>query len=426
MKYLFTLLLCLFCGLTQVSAAELNITRLLEAVVEQPALQSSRLETQETKLQLEQARAELYPKISAFGKYERYNSPTNLRPMPPTEVNTAAGDSLPFSDQIERYGLKMEMPLFVKGLYTLADKVKQLQNVRKISYRLNVVTRQAEVVSLDASLAYVAHLNEAIAARLGSLIKTRDDLRISVNNGRTPESELLKLKTSINTLEKQQNDMRIQRISLISRLQQLTGLKIEHYVDLTQKRSIEEGGFLLESQQKGTVAVAEKELQRVRDQHYPTVKLVGAITENYGTAYNTDESINRSYNYLGVTVSIPLFDRNLSTSVDLAQNRLHREKQRLAQLKIDVTTEADSLNLQLPVLERSKKLALKSLNNRKEILKIAKVAFRNGRMTTEEYLRNETEVLDAEAALHKISRDRWQVVCRQAVLFGDDLTGVVQ
>ena len=71
-------MLLLIC-VAQVPAAELNITTLLEAVEKQPGLQSRQLETQATSIQLEQARAELYPKLSAFGNYERYNSPTNLR-----------------------------------------------------------------------------------------------------------------------------------------------------------------------------------------------------------------------------------------------------------------------------------------------------------------------------------------------------------
>jgi len=104
MKYLSSLLFLLIC-VTPLLAAELNITTLLEAVEKQPGLQSSQLETEATSIQLKQARSELYPKLSAFANYESYNSPTNLRPMPPTEVNFAAGDSIPFSDQIERYGL---------------------------------------------------------------------------------------------------------------------------------------------------------------------------------------------------------------------------------------------------------------------------------------------------------------------------------
>ena len=191
-----------------VSAAELNITTLLEAVAKQPDLQSSQLATEAASIQLQQARSELYPKLSAFANYERYNSPTNLRPMPPTEVNIAAGDSIPFSDQIERYGLKAEMPLFVKGIYTLADKLKQLQQVSRLGHKLNVVTRQAEVVSVDASLSYLTQLNQAIVARIDSLQKTYQDLQMAVNNGRIAESELLKLETSVNNLHKQQNDIR--------------------------------------------------------------------------------------------------------------------------------------------------------------------------------------------------------------------------
>jgi outer membrane protein TolC len=425
MKYLSSIALMLIC-VAQLSAAELNITILLEAVGRQPGLQSSQLETQAASIQLEQARADLYPKLSAFAGYERYNSPTNLRPMPPTEVNVAAGDSLPFSKDIERYGLKVEMPLFIKGLYTLADKVKQLQQASTIGHKQNVVTRQAEVVSLDASLAYVTHLNAAIVARLDSLQKTHDDLQLAVNNGRIPESELLKLQNSINILQKQQNDLRIQRLSLVNQLKQLTGLLIDDFVPLTQQRPVVDGEFLREQQQRASVAVAEKEVQRAWDQHYPTVKLVGAITENYGTAYNTDESIDRSYNYFGINISLPLFDQSLSTSIDLAQNQLLREKKRLAQVQIDVAAEADTLRQQLPILERSQELALKSFENSKKILEIARVSFRNGRITTEEYLRNETEVLDTEAAVHQTNRDRWQVICRQAVVFGDDLTGVVR
>lgn len=61
--------------------------------------------------------------------------------MPPTEVKVAAGDSIPFSKDIERYGLKAEMHFFVKGLYTLADKVIHLQPASKTGHKLKLVTR---------------------------------------------------------------------------------------------------------------------------------------------------------------------------------------------------------------------------------------------------------------------------------------------
>ena len=176
MKYLSSVLFVLIC-VTPLSAAELNITTLLEAVEKQPGLQSSQLETEATqynwsRLGLNSIRNSPHSRITKDTIRQPICGPCHrLRSilLPVIQFH--------FLIKIERYGLKAEMPLFVKGLYTLADKVKQLQKVSKLGHKLNVVTRQAEVVSVDASLAYVTHLNEAIVARLGSLQKTHDDLQ---------------------------------------------------------------------------------------------------------------------------------------------------------------------------------------------------------------------------------------------------------
>jgi outer membrane protein TolC len=213
-----------------VLATEPSITDLLQAVAKQPDLEASELGVRSAEVRLKQARAELYPKLTAFGSYTRYSSPTNLRPMTPTEVNIAGGESIPFSDDILRYGLKAEMPLFVKSLYSLADKVKELQKASKVGHKLRLITRQAAVVSLDASLAFTAHLSTAIDSRIESLTKTRDDLQLAVHNGRTPESELLKVETSLNDLHKQRNELQRQTINLTSQIEQLTGFRLAHFV----------------------------------------------------------------------------------------------------------------------------------------------------------------------------------------------------
>jgi len=147
MKYLTCLLLLLWA--LPLQAAQPTITELLNAAARQPELKAGRLAVQGTDIQLKQARAALYPKLSVFGSYEMYNSPTNLRPMPPTEINIAAGDSIPFSKRIARYGVRVEMPLFVKELYSLADKVKKLKKSSRARYRIELLTRQAQVVSLE-------------------------------------------------------------------------------------------------------------------------------------------------------------------------------------------------------------------------------------------------------------------------------------
>jgi len=420
-----TTLLLLLCSFS-VAAAEPTITTLLEAVARQPEVEASVLSVKATDMQLEQAHAQFYPKISAFARYSKFNSPTNLRPMTPTEVNIAAGDSIPFSKEIFRYGLNAEMPLFIKSLFSLSDKVKQLQKVSRARHKLQLVTRQAAVVVLDASLAFNLHLDKAIASRFDSLRKTRDDLQLAVDNGRIPESELLKVETTLNDLQRQQNDLERQTISLTGQLVQLTGIHLTHPVSISLKRPVTEGTFLQQTQQQASVGAAEKELQQAKDQRYPTVMLEGFVSENSGDAYNTHDNIDRSYDYVGVKLSLPLFDRSLGRSVSQAGIQLRREQQKLAQLQIDLTTQMEDLRRQLPVIERSNKLARTSVENNQKLLEIAKVAYRSGRMTTEEYLRFETKVLDAEASLYKTDVERWQVISQQAILYGDELTGVVQ
>jgi len=424
-SYLSVLLLLLFCS-TPAAASGPTIVSLLQAVATQPDMAASTLGVKATDTQLQQAYAELYPKLTAFGSYTSYNSPTNLRPMAPTEVNIATGDSIPFSEQIGRYGLQLEMPIFVKSLYTLADKVKQLQKAGRTGHKLRLLTRQAAVVSLDASLAFTAHLDKAISARLDSLRKTHDDLQLAVDNGRTPESELLKVETLLNDLQKQRNELQRQATSLTSQIEQLTGIRLAHFVPIALQRPVMIADFLSEEQQMAKVAAAEKGLQQAKEQRYPALKLEGLLSENSGDAYNTDQGIDRSYNYIGVKLVLPLFNRSLHTAITQADIQLRREKQQLSQLQIDLATTAESLRQQLPVIDQSAHLAQISLSNNQQLLDIAKVAFRNGRMTTEEYLRFETQVLDAEASLHKTHVDRWQIISQQAVLYGDDLTGVVQ
>jgi len=425
MKFMTFLFLLLMAGQTAL-AAEPTIASLLEAVARQPDLAASSLEVKSAEVQLQQAYAELYPKLSAFGTYNIYSSPTNLRPMAPTEVNLAAGESIPFSDTILRYGLKVEMPLFVKNLYSLADKVEQLQQVSRIGHKLRLISRQAAVVSLDASLAYTSHLDAAIAARLDSLDKTRADLSLAVENGRVPEAELLKLETTRNDLHKQRNDLQRQAISLTGQVQQLTGVRLSSFVPLTLQRPVREDQYPRQLQQQARVAASEKELRQAKDQHYPSLRLEGVISENAGEAYNTGASIERSYNYVGLALSIPLFDRKLRTTIDQAQVQLQRQRQQLAQLDLDLAAEAEDLKQQLPVIAQSTRLAQASLENSQRLLDIAKVARRTGRLSTEEYLRFETGVLEAEAALHKTILDRWQIISQQAVLYGEELTGVVQ
>ena len=100
-----------------------DIHDLLDAAARQPGYEVSAMAVEESALNQEGATAALFPKIGLFGRAEAYNSPTNLRPVTPTEASVAAfGEPVPFSREILRYGLSFEAPVYVRELYVLRQK----------------------------------------------------------------------------------------------------------------------------------------------------------------------------------------------------------------------------------------------------------------------------------------------------------------
>jgi outer membrane protein TolC len=416
--------LCLI--LSALPAWAYDISDLLEAVAGQPAVELSELAVRESEVQVAEARSALYPKVNLFGRTESYNSPTNLRPMPPTEVDIAAGDSIPFSRDILRYGVTLEMPLYAKQLYTLQEKLKLLGDRAGLAHRINLISRQSAVLAANSSYLYLVNLDKAIAGRIDSLGITGQEVEMKVKNGRAAEIELYKINNSINELKQQRNSITARIADVRSDLKQLTGIDLAAPVAMELTGTMTGSDFITEQKIATEVAAAGKEAQRSREARYPVLLLYGAISGNDGEAYNTDEHIYRSYNYGGVKLQMPLFDRTIGSGEELADIRLNQARKKLAQARIELAALAENLREKLPLLDQSLQLAQESEKNSRELLATAKVSFTAGRMTMEEYLRYESQLLTAQAAVEEVQSQRWQLWSQQAVLYGIDLRGVVR
>ena len=406
--------------------ALLDITTLLKATKQQPGIKASELLVRQRSYEVKEAYAYLYPSFNAFGSLESYSSPTNLRPLPPTEVNTTAGESIPFSDDILRYGLTLKMPVFVKNLYTLASKMKLLREEAEYKNKIDTLEKEASVVSLNSSLQYLTGLENAIDARLKSLAETKGRVEIEVKNGRSPEAKLLKIEKLVNELERQRNEINTQMLDVKKGIRMLTNIKIVSPVPMKMVGNIEPGDFIKIHMLQKQVAALKKESQRTKELLWPSLYLEGILSDNRGEAYNTHRYIKRTYNYFRLVFEVPLFQKSIYTKTNVARAKLARAQMELAQEKINLASLADDLHDRLPLIYRSIVLARADVKNTGRLLDIAKVAFRNGRMTTEEYLRYEADVLKAESSLYRFESERWQAIAQQALLYGRDLIGVVQ
>jgi outer membrane protein TolC len=405
----------------------IGIQDLLDAAAHQPGYEVSVLSVQESALQKERATAALFPKLGLFGRAEVFNSPTNLRPVTPTEASVAAfGESVPFSREILRYGLNFEAPVYVHELYVLRQKAALLRQKAETDRQLDMLGRQAAVVSLNSALTYLQGLEQAIGARHASLSKTLEDMALKVKTGRSPESELLKIQKTLNDLDQQRNELAVKRLDTLREIHALTGITLTEPVPMTLVEKPGGSSYLPVAAAQYNADAAQKEVARRRAARWPTLAVTGFVSGNDGEAYNTDSHIYRSYNEAALVLKFPLFDHTLSTDEAIARVQLEKAKKQLAQTRIDMAVLADALDRKIPIIEDSIDLAEKSIADSETLLSVAQVAVRSGRMTLEDYLRYESDVLSAQASFYQTQQQRWQVLSQQAALYGTDLKGVVE
>lgn len=406
-------------------ARAVTMTELFDAVAAQPGVTASALTASEANLRHKAAIAALFPQINAFGKAEIYNSPTNVRPMPPTEVNVAAGESLPFSREIMRYGLTLDMPLFVKSLLDLQEKSEALAVKARLGLTLKLVGNEAAVVAANGAYHYMVNLNSSINARLTSLAKTKEDMARMVQTGRAAQAELLKIENSINELEIQQNELAARILDIRRQLETITGLTLTAPAPMVMAAELVPAPYLEVRIAKQETLAARQELERRSNARWPSLHLSGTVSGNEGTAYNTDKDFNRQYSFAALTLKIPLFDQTLDVDRAIARTQLKKAEKYQEERRAELAALERNLKDKLPVIEQSRILAGKSLENRRRLLKIAQVAHESGRTTTEEYLRYESQVLAAQAVLLQAENEKWQIVSQLAVLYGVELKGVI-
>ena len=402
-----------------------TITNLLDAVNQQPQSTLDALEVEKGALGERKIADKLMPKLDAFAGYEVYNRPSNLRPVLPTEMqNQNAG--LPFSKNISRLGVQFSWPLFVKSLYTLKEKASLMHLAAKEKKRVNLLQREAGVVGAVAYLHYMESLKDALLAKEKSILATRKKIALMVKEGRTAESKLITLDTHINELKMNIIDIDRQKNTLVAKIETLTGIALEYSVPLYQQQPLNKEKIFALLPLEKRVQASQKGIKAAKEGYYPTLAMKGNYTYSHADAYNNDASVNTEYGMIGLYVNVPLYDRSKPTAVEEAKLNYYKEKSLIDDTRHRLSVKAKELSREITLLNNSVGLAQKSIEEQKALLKVAKVSLDNEVITQEEYLRYEDAVVNAKANLYKIDAQKWQDIAQLAVIYGNDLKGIVK
>jgi outer membrane protein TolC len=400
----------------------------LDAAHKAPNQQLSDFVLSGAKLQSDTAAAALYPKVSLIGSVEHFNAPTNMRPIPPTEISQigASGGGYPFVQTMTSVGAMVSMPLFVKTLLTNTEKARQNVTAQSLKRRIAISERDALLIASNARLEYLENLNLALEAKEHSLASTRENLLIKTRNGRAAEIELTKVDEQVNQTRLKVQETRNAILDAQKTIAILIDKPISHSVPIRLREEFDDHEYIAVSAKEQEVKVANLTAQAAKESLYPSLSLNGYYFHRSGEAYDNGDAISRDYGSVALTLTIPLFDKERLSAIELSHLEELKAHATLEQAKLETDNTYSALRNQYITLKQSRALAVQSVANYKAMLKTAKVAYATERMVQEEYLRYEDALLSAKASLYAIDATLWQNIAQRAAMSGKDFKEIIQ
>jgi len=417
---------------TAISLQATTITELFEAINKQPSTKIDELNSKMGQISQEKIDAISYPTLNIFGNYTHYNTPTNLLPLDPlkTAQLTKNNEGLPFATTIEKVGVLFNMPLYIKELKSLSLKAKHLANSAKLKKELNFFTKEASIVGANSNLQYLENLLKALNSTKRSVLNTKQEIEISVKSGRMAGIALDKINQKLNELDININNVKIQRLNLISTIRKLTNITLDQSVSMQLKNNIDyQTGdiFALKPLEENLKASTEDLKATQEKQNSFKVAFSAMWSKNYAQKdIRLNDDISEDYGYYQVGISYPLYNKSGNVDIQLKKIELLKNKMKLKQTEQELKSDIKNILAQLPLLEKSIVLTKQNIDKQQNLLKFAKVSFKQGRMTQEDYLSYEDGVLNAKAKYYEAISSRWQSIAKLTVIYGINLKGVIR
>jgi len=414
--------------LTAINLQAVTIKELFNAIKKQPTTQIDEISSKMATIAQGKVDSQYYPKVNLFGNYTHYNSPTNLIPLDPDATAKLKGQSIPFSKDIQKIAISASVPLFVKELGDLSQKAKYLAKSAILKRKLNFYQNEALVLGSNATLEYLENLLLSLKATKKSLITTKNNLQISMNSGRMPEIAIDKIDEKLNQLDITINNIDIKKEKLIANIEKLTGLEIKSSAKMELVSNIKEGEIFALKPLQEVINASQSDYKATKaKRYYPKVALNAMWSENYTQDDSRlGNSVHEGYGYYQLEISMPLYNKSEDLDMQLKKIQIMKNKMKFAKTEQSLKTEAKALQKELTLLEKSKKLKEINIQKRKDLLKYAKVSFDEGRMSEEDYLVYEDGVISAKSSYYETVSQQWQNRAKLAVIYGNNLKGVVK
>jgi outer membrane protein TolC len=422
------LILLLFPVLLQAQEIK-NVKQLFDSLETHPVTQGDEIRIEQAIIGKTIAYSKLYPNIDLFGRYDYASTATAMLPLPLNDLFAYKADptrAQPFSENIFRVGATISMPIFVASIYPMATKAKMMARSAADLKNINLLKNEAVIVGANANLLYMQALDSALTKKKNSLLKTKEFVVIKVNNGRAPESALLNINNGISQIDIMKNDLALQREEVVTVIQSLTGIALKSPVTMQQVGTYKDGDIKAldplhekaEADRLGYRAEKEKLL--------PSLVLQGSYSNNTANSYNNNQRVNNDYTAIGIILKVPLFAKDQYAQIKKSRLDYEASKNDLDRMSLELASQASQLQSSLLLLDNSIQLYTGSINDKQQLLEIARVSYQSDQMSMEDYLKYEDDLILEQSKLFKAQAQKWQTLMKLNVIYGNNIEEVVK
>ena len=407
-----------------ISLNALNINTLFNTLEKQPETKLDNLQIKKTKNTKKSILSSLYPKINIFSSATHYSEDVSLVPLTPTEssILIKTNKSIPFSQNILKVGFNFSMPIFIKSIYENKKKLNFLIKASKYKQKLNLLKREATLVTLISNLNYLLQLKKALIAQKNSISTTLNAIQIGVKNGRIPEFKALRLKDEINQIKIKIYNLNSKIEDIKSQIFSLTKISINQEIKI-KTFNIKEGDFFSLNPLKENIIAQQKDIDAKKANYYPKVFFKIDAYRAFAKAYNTNKNI--AYNLASAGIYINLeFDKKLSTEIEKSKLEYKKSILEYEKTKKELIAQITYINHSLKEIKKAISSQLNSIRLKKELLKSAKIAFKMNEMSVDEYLTYENNLLNAKANLYNLIATKNSLIAQKAMIYGKNLKKV--
>ena len=406
-----------------------NIGTLFDSLKTHPVSRADEINLELSETGKSMAVSHLFPNIDLFGRYDYSSEAVGMLPLPLNEMFTLIKDpklTQPFSENIYRIGASISMPIFVKSIYSMISKASMMYKSAESKKYINLLKNEAMIVSLNANLNYMDALTQALEQKKTSLLKTKEFVLLMVNNGRAPESALLKINSGINEIDVMKNDLELQRQEVIAAIKNLTGVSLSKGILMTQSGNYRDGEIKALEPLKEKLEADQLSHRAEIEKLYPMLVLQGNYNRSFAKAYNNDKDVAKNYYTVGLVLKIPLLAMDQYSQISQKSVEVKASENELERMNLELSSEADKLQTSLPLIENSIQLYTNNIKDKEELLEIAKVSYRADQMTMEDYLKYEDDLVLEKSKLFKAQAQKWQTLVKLAVIYGNSIEEIVK